>query len=157
EVLAYHYARSDAAEKAVEYLEKAGGHATAMGANAAADSYYLDLAQRLDTLGRRIDAARAYARLGLHLSRIWRNNDAQLAFQRCFNHYAATAAAHQPADQSATVGANSMQDGLNVERMLALIEERESEQERGTLLLAFAALLKYQGSHQDCLTVTERA
>jgi transcriptional regulator with XRE-family HTH domain len=64
DVLAYHYARSDAAEKAALYLEQAGDRARARYAHAAAVGYYRELAERLDTLRRDRDAARAREKLG---------------------------------------------------------------------------------------------
>jgi predicted ATPase/DNA-binding XRE family transcriptional regulator len=64
EMLAYHYARSDAQEKALAYLEQAGEWAQSQYANAAAAGYYQELIDRLETLGHGADAARVRVRLG---------------------------------------------------------------------------------------------
>ncbi len=52
ETLAYHYGRSDHADKAILYLERAGDHAHEQHALIAADGYYRDAARRLDERGR---------------------------------------------------------------------------------------------------------
>ena len=64
ELLAYHYARSDAQDKAVRYLEQAGDKAAAQHANAAAEGYYRELVDRLDRLGRSLGAAHVREKLG---------------------------------------------------------------------------------------------
>jgi tetratricopeptide (TPR) repeat protein/transcriptional regulator with XRE-family HTH domain len=64
QALAYHYARCDATEKAILYLEQAGDEAWAQHANADAADYYEQVAARLDRLGRTPDAARGRAKLG---------------------------------------------------------------------------------------------
>jgi tetratricopeptide (TPR) repeat protein/transcriptional regulator with XRE-family HTH domain len=65
--LAYHYGRSDALDKAVFYLERAGDQARDRFANAAAKEYYGELVERLDQLRRDLDAARAREKLGTTL------------------------------------------------------------------------------------------
>src|SRR5205823_1698352 len=67
ELLAYHYARSDAQDKALLYLEQAGDRALAQYAYAAAETYYRALVERLDGLGRVLDAAWAREKLGTSL------------------------------------------------------------------------------------------
>ena len=64
EVLAYHYARSDARDKAIDYLKRAGDTARTQHANDAAEGYYRALIERLDRLGRSLDAAAAREALG---------------------------------------------------------------------------------------------
>jgi predicted ATPase/DNA-binding XRE family transcriptional regulator len=59
EALAYHYAHSDALDKAVLHLEQAGDQARDHYANSAAAEYYHELVERLDQLRRDLDAARA--------------------------------------------------------------------------------------------------
>jgi tetratricopeptide (TPR) repeat protein/transcriptional regulator with XRE-family HTH domain len=63
-VLAYHYGRSGAQEKAMLYLERAGDQASAQAAHAAAESYYSELADALAQLGRPLDLARIEEKLG---------------------------------------------------------------------------------------------
>ena len=67
ELLAYHYSRGDAPDKAVLWLERAGDHARAQAAHAAAAGYYREAAERLDRLGRAADAAAVRDKLGLTL------------------------------------------------------------------------------------------
>jgi tetratricopeptide (TPR) repeat protein len=63
-ILAYHYGRSDAEDKALPYLEQAGDMAQAQAAHRAADGYYRELVRRLDGLGLALDAARVREKLG---------------------------------------------------------------------------------------------
>jgi tetratricopeptide (TPR) repeat protein/transcriptional regulator with XRE-family HTH domain len=78
EALAFHYTQADAAEKAVVYLERAGDRAAAMHANAKAESHYLELIQRLDTLQRPVEAARVREKLA-HILRLKPHFDRALA------------------------------------------------------------------------------
>jgi tetratricopeptide (TPR) repeat protein len=63
ELLAYHYERSGVQDRAVLYLERAGDKAQVQFANAAAEDYYRALVERLDGLGRGLDAARVREKL----------------------------------------------------------------------------------------------
>jgi tetratricopeptide (TPR) repeat protein len=63
-VLAYHYGRSDTPEEAVGYLEQAGDQAQDQQGRAAAESFFREAVQRLEGLGRRLDAARVREKLG---------------------------------------------------------------------------------------------
>jgi predicted ATPase len=64
ESLAYHYVRSFDDDKAILYLERAGERAESQHANASAEGYYRELADRLEGAGRAADAASARERLG---------------------------------------------------------------------------------------------
>ena len=64
EVLAYHYAHSGEADKAVLYLERAGDAARARYAHAEAAEAYREVVSRLDALGRAVEAARVREKLG---------------------------------------------------------------------------------------------
>jgi tetratricopeptide (TPR) repeat protein/transcriptional regulator with XRE-family HTH domain len=68
EALAYHYAQSDAMEKAVLYLEQAGDQARDHFAHTAAAECYHGLVERLDQQRRDLDAAHAREKLG---SALW--------------------------------------------------------------------------------------
>jgi transcriptional regulator with XRE-family HTH domain/tetratricopeptide (TPR) repeat protein len=63
-LLAYHYARAGNPDKAVLFLELAGDHAWSQRAHSAAASHYRDALDRLDGLGRSLDAARVREKLG---------------------------------------------------------------------------------------------
>jgi tetratricopeptide (TPR) repeat protein/transcriptional regulator with XRE-family HTH domain len=64
EVLAYHYGRSDAPERAVGYLEQAGDQAQVQHGHAAAEGFYREAVERLDSLGRHLEAGRVREKLG---------------------------------------------------------------------------------------------
>jgi tetratricopeptide (TPR) repeat protein len=87
ETLAHHYLRSGDAAKAVVYLERTGDRAVAMQAHASAESYYRELAQRLEALGLKLEAAHARVKLGILLKNLARYNDAldvlEAAAQTC--------------------------------------------------------------------------
>jgi tetratricopeptide (TPR) repeat protein len=67
-VLAYHYGRSDAHDKALLYLERAGDGAREQAAHVAAEGYYRDVLARLDGMGRLLDGARVREKLGAVLA-----------------------------------------------------------------------------------------
>jgi tetratricopeptide (TPR) repeat protein/transcriptional regulator with XRE-family HTH domain len=67
DLLAYHYTRSPAQDKALLYLEQAGDRAQAQYANVAAEGYFRELVDRLDSIGPVLDAARAREKLGAAL------------------------------------------------------------------------------------------
>jgi tetratricopeptide (TPR) repeat protein/transcriptional regulator with XRE-family HTH domain len=89
EALAYHYARSDAPDKALPYLEQAGDRAAAQYANAAAEGYYRDLVARLDRLERHVDAALGREKLGTVLNTMGEHDGALVAFDRAVALYQA--------------------------------------------------------------------
>jgi tetratricopeptide (TPR) repeat protein len=64
EALAYHYGRSDAPERAVGYLEQAGDQAQLQHGHVAAAGFYREAVERLDGLGRHLEAARVREKLG---------------------------------------------------------------------------------------------
>ncbi len=63
ERLAYHFARGNAPEKAVYYLEQAGDHAGTQQAHAAAERYYRETLEHLEPLGRFPDVLRVREKL----------------------------------------------------------------------------------------------
>ena len=93
ELLAYHYGRAGVPEKAVLYLERAGDHAAAQAAHAAAQSYYEQWVERLDGLGRVEEGARAREKLGALLRSAARYDAAAEVLDRAAEMYRA---AHDP-------------------------------------------------------------
>jgi tetratricopeptide (TPR) repeat protein/transcriptional regulator with XRE-family HTH domain len=89
ELLAYHFGRSDAPEKAIPYLERAGDQAQAQYAHAAAEVYYRELLERVDGLGRVADAARAGEKWGTTLYLMARYDAALAALERAAATYRA--------------------------------------------------------------------
>jgi tetratricopeptide (TPR) repeat protein/transcriptional regulator with XRE-family HTH domain len=82
ELMAYHYARSDATEKAAPYLEQAGDRAEAQYAHMSAVTYYSDLVDLLDEFGRSQDGGRACEKLGAALYRLGRYDAALPVLER---------------------------------------------------------------------------
>jgi predicted ATPase/DNA-binding XRE family transcriptional regulator len=81
EALAYHYERSDVPDRAVGYLEQAGDEARAQQARAAAEGFYRQAVERLDGLGRSLEAAQVREKLGLLLHGSARLADAVTALE----------------------------------------------------------------------------
>ncbi len=140
EALAYHFAQSDALEKAVVYLEQAGDQALVRSAFGAAEGYYRDLAQRLEALGRQRDVAYAYAKLGLLLEKIDNTAEAIPVLQR------ATAAVDRSQEARTFVPGTG-----------ALVDPQVAESARVEPYLASAALAHFQDHWSDCLTMAQRA
>jgi tetratricopeptide (TPR) repeat protein/transcriptional regulator with XRE-family HTH domain len=87
EMLAFHYLRADEPSKAVTYLERAGDRAVTMQAYAAAETAYGELVERLDHLGRPLEAARAREKWGGVLCAMARYDQSLTAFERAFEAY----------------------------------------------------------------------
>jgi tetratricopeptide (TPR) repeat protein len=87
EVLAYHYARSSEMEKAVLYLERAGDAARARYAHAEAAEAYREVATKLDTLGRVVEAARVRENLGEVLGLLGRYDQALAVLEQAVEVY----------------------------------------------------------------------
>jgi predicted ATPase len=153
-LLAYHYAQSDAVEKALQYLEQAGDHAMAQLAGDAAERYYSELAHRLESAGRTRAVARAYGKLGLLLQKICKYAESIVALQRAADLYGRleTSSYHQALRNEEPDG-----DTASVQMLLSQIEQHESPAERGALYLAQGSLLLVQHRAEDCLLMVERA
>jgi len=78
ELLAYHYARAGAWDEAVLYLEQAGDRALERIAYVATRDYYTALVDRLDSMGRALEAAHTREKLGVVLDAA-NQHDAALA------------------------------------------------------------------------------
>jgi tetratricopeptide (TPR) repeat protein/transcriptional regulator with XRE-family HTH domain len=87
ELLAFHYLRGDEPVKAVAHLERAGDRAVTMQAYAAAEASYAALVQRLESLGRPHDAARAREKWGRVLGALGRFDQALAALDRARGQY----------------------------------------------------------------------
>jgi tetratricopeptide (TPR) repeat protein len=86
-MLAFHYLRADEPTKAVTYLERAGDRAATMQAYAAAETAYGESAERLDHLGRSLDAAHVREKWGRVLCAMARYDQSLTAFERAFEVY----------------------------------------------------------------------
>ncbi len=89
EDLAYYYSRSDADDKAVFYLERAGLSAELQAAYMAAEGYYRALAKRLDGMGRAQDAAAAREKRGVALRLAGQYETALVSFDQAADTYRA--------------------------------------------------------------------
>ncbi|HEU5347672.1 MAG TPA: AAA family ATPase, partial [Ktedonobacterales bacterium] len=82
EALVYHYMRSDEQARALPYLERAANRAMAQRAHATAEMFYWQQATLLSDLGRELDAACAYEKLGALRRIVARHNEALEALGR---------------------------------------------------------------------------
>jgi len=87
EDLAYYYSRSDADDKAVFYLERAGLSAELQAAYMAAEGYYRALAERLNNMERAQDAAAANEKRGNALRLAGRFTEALVVFDEAAETY----------------------------------------------------------------------
>jgi len=86
-ILAYHYARSDDGEKALHYLLRAGETAAQQHAYSAAEGYFREVIDRLESLGRYAEAAGARERLGQVLSTVGRYDEALTTLESAVMRY----------------------------------------------------------------------
>jgi tetratricopeptide (TPR) repeat protein/transcriptional regulator with XRE-family HTH domain len=163
ELLAYHYSRSDAQDRAVPYLDQAGDAALQRAAFAAADAFYGTLVERLDELGRRHEAAGARTKWAVALWATARHDAALPVLE----HAAATYHADGDLErlvhvtvQIATAYAEKGQSDVGLARLEAL---RETAEARGltvslaALYVAQGHLLYFSGRIEEALAATERA
>ena len=143
EAIAYHYARSDAVDKALFYLERAGDQAICQFAYTAAADHFRDLSYRLESAGRRFEAGRLNAKLGLLLMRRGRVVDGISAMREVTRAYLGSTEAND-LDQTTTAGPAinenrlANEPAIRFETLLSLIEEHEPEATRMVLYLAYA-------------------
>jgi tetratricopeptide (TPR) repeat protein/transcriptional regulator with XRE-family HTH domain len=162
-VLAYHYAHSDAQDKAVLYLERAGNQAQAQHGRLAAEGYYREAVKRLEWLGRPLEAARVREKLGTLL--------------RTGGQYAEALAALEPAAmtlraagdleaagrvEAEIAGAHhdrgTLAEGLaRLVSVLAPLAERGPSRALATLYNMQAVLCNSLGRFRDGLAATEPA
>lgn len=87
EALAAHYERAGEPEKALIYLERGGAHAKALHAYADAERLYRAVADQMDSLARRREAAHARKQLGIMLGYLGRYDDALVELDAALNSY----------------------------------------------------------------------
>jgi tetratricopeptide (TPR) repeat protein/transcriptional regulator with XRE-family HTH domain len=140
EALAYHYAQSDAADKAVLYLEQAGDLAMARSAPGAAEGYYRDLARRLEAQGRHLDAAHAFSKLGLLLEQS--------------QNIVASIAALQQAEETFAQGRSPQTSGPSGTMVL---DQYAAAGADAVLYLASAVRALYQDHLNESMALSQRA
>ena len=163
ELLAYHYARSDAQDKAAIYLERAGERAQAQYANAAAEGYYQDLVERLDRLGRTLDGARVRERLGLVLRTAGRYDQAMAVLEQAAETYRASGDLDSLGRVMARLGrlyVMRLQMEEGIQRLQPLLESMEASGPSHGLAAMEAALAHLffaTGRYREQLAAAERA
>ncbi len=163
EDLAYHYTRSDADDKAVLYLERAGDRAEAQGAHAAAEGYYRELAARLDRLERTHDAARAREKLGAALRYAQRFDAALRVLEGALETYLARGDQPGLGRVVAQIGHAHIDRGMpnqaaeRTEAMLRYLDGAEAWQGVAALYKTLALFFVAAGRYQEQLSAAERA
>lgn len=89
EALVYHYTHSDQREKALPYLERAASRSMAQHAHGTAEIFYWQQAALLGEMGREIDAAQVYEKLGTLLRIVARHDEAREVLARSAETYRA--------------------------------------------------------------------
>ncbi len=146
ELLAYHFSRGEAHDKALLYLERAGDHARGQAAYAAAEGYYRDLTERLDRQGRVRDAALIGERRGAVLKTAARYEDALEVLERAAEMYRGTGDLEGRGRTTAQIGllrglTGAPDEGIRRLRpLLELLEPRGPSRAFAALLATFANL-----------------
>jgi len=104
ESLAYHFTRSGDGVRAAHYLERAGDAAQSRHAMAAAEGYYRELVDRLDSMGECGPAARAREKLGDALAVLARYGDALEVFERAAEQFRSSSDTGGEAHAAAQIG-----------------------------------------------------
>jgi tetratricopeptide (TPR) repeat protein len=163
EELAYHYARSDAPERAPAYLARAGDHARAQYASPAAERHYQAAVARLDDLGAPLEAARVREKLGALLRTVARYDDALPVLERAAQTYRAQG---QLADTGRVVAQiawvhvdrGTPADGIaRLASVQDLLEAHGPSYSLAALYTVLAELRFLQGRISDQLAAAERA
>jgi tetratricopeptide (TPR) repeat protein/transcriptional regulator with XRE-family HTH domain len=163
ELLAYHYSRSDVHDKAVHYLEQAGDRVRAQYANAAAEGYYRDLVERLERLGRALDAARAREKLGAVLATLGRYDAALALLERASETYQSAGELESAGRVMAQIGRvhavrGTVQEGVrHLQPLLETLEAAGPSHALAGLYAALADLFYASGQTHEQLAAAERA
>jgi tetratricopeptide (TPR) repeat protein len=163
EQLAYHYEQAGVEEKALAYLERAGDKAQAQYANAVAEGYYRALVDRLERLGRMLEAAGAREKLGAVLTTVGQYDAALVVLERVEEVYRASDDRERWAGTLAEIGHvyTLSQRGLEgLTRLQASLPDLEvSGPSHGlaTLYAALAELFWEIGRSSEGLAAAERA
>jgi tetratricopeptide (TPR) repeat protein/transcriptional regulator with XRE-family HTH domain len=161
EVLAYHYGRSDVPDRAVRYLEQAGDQAQAKHGWAAAEGFYHEAVERLDGLGRHLDAARVREKLGRLLHTGARYAEALAALEpaaevlRAAGDLEATGRIEAQIAYVHTDLGTAAEGLARIEPVLALLGERGPSKALASLYTAQADLLYMRGRLREELAATE--
>jgi tetratricopeptide (TPR) repeat protein len=162
-LLAFHYARSDAQDKAVRYLERAGDQAEAQFAHTSAAAYYQELIERLESSGRPLDALRIREKLGTVLAIEAHYDAALVALEPAADSYQAAGDLESLGRVTAKIGQIHSNQGTQQEglaRVLPLVERLEADGASysiALLCLTLTDLLQFSGRISEALGAAERA
>jgi transcriptional regulator with XRE-family HTH domain/tetratricopeptide (TPR) repeat protein len=163
EALAYHYGRSGDHARAVVYLERAGDRAAACYANAAAESHYRELVERLDGFGRTRDAAVVRLKLAGVLMNVAHYDAALAALEGAMEIYRLVDDREGLRSALAQMGnayASRYTPEEGLARLLPLVESLdpgEATEGWAALHAALANLCYIAGRYADELTASTRA
>jgi tetratricopeptide (TPR) repeat protein/transcriptional regulator with XRE-family HTH domain len=163
EQLAFHFAHSDAREKAIPYLEGTGDRAVAQFAHASAVKNYRDLVDLLNETGRVPDLGRACEKLGDALYRTGSHDAALPMLERADDAYRALGDVEGRTRALARIGwvhaVRGTQDQGITHIESALVELRAHTPSPGlaTLYIALAQLFVVRGHFRENIAATERA
>jgi tetratricopeptide (TPR) repeat protein/transcriptional regulator with XRE-family HTH domain len=165
ELLAYHFSRSESHDKAVLYLERAGDHARAQTAYAAAEGYYGQLVDRLEQVGNTLHAARAQEKLAAVLRTTGRYEEALAVLERVADTYRAAADLEGHGRVTAEIGVmwarrGAPREGIQrLQSVLPLLESHGPSPALAVLQAALAelALCSDQLDHAPGMLAAERA
>jgi tetratricopeptide (TPR) repeat protein len=152
-LLAYHYARSAATEKALTYLERAGDQARQRHANAEAAGYYRELIGRLEALGRAGETARAREKLGEVLKTQGQYDPALAVLKQALSAYQAAQDLEGTARVTAVMAATYTDRG-STKIGLALLEHLLAAPE--TSRISPASLARLYAQLAECLWFAQR-
>jgi tetratricopeptide (TPR) repeat protein/DNA-binding XRE family transcriptional regulator len=162
ELLAFHFARSNAQEKAAAYLEQSGDEALAAHAYAAAVAHYQDGVDRLIGLGRTLAAARVREKLAEALGRTARVDDALLLLEQAAESYRRAGELEGLGRVAAHIGdmhaqAGTPEQGIHLlQPLLQLLEASGPSPGLAALYLALSELYNYSGRYRERLEAAER-
>jgi transposase len=163
ELLAYHCAHGGILDKAVVYLERAGDHAWAQRAHAAAEGHYREALDRLEGLGHVQDALRLREKLGELLYRAGRYDAAIQVLEPAAEALRAVCDWAGLVRVTVWIGRAHFRRGTpseGIARLMALLELLErsgASSHAAVLLLGLGQLLFAAGQYGESLTASERA
>jgi tetratricopeptide (TPR) repeat protein len=158
--LAYHFARSELADKAVQYLEQAGDVARARYAYAVAEGYYRELITQLGRMPSAPARIRVRMKLGEVLTRAGRYDEALGILEQAAELAAATGDRALEAQAVAQVGDVHFRRARpkeEIERIRRLLEAQADEPPLAELHLTLAQLFYESGEYREMLAAAERA
>jgi tetratricopeptide (TPR) repeat protein len=163
EMLAFHYARGGAVEKAAIYLEQAGDQAQARHAHAAAEEYYRDAMQRRDNLRQPLESTGIREKLAEVLGRNARTADALAMLGAAAASYRRAGDLESLARVAAHIGDLHAQEGTveqGIQMLQPLVEVLEASGPSASLAaihLALSDLFYRSGRYTEMLQASERA